>query len=176
VSWSTHISPIRVYGLVIREPVTMAHVQLLAECESPVLSGGACSIGDIATAAFVCAWPAEVSRRKLTSIWTPLAFKIWARFWKPGDDAERFIAWLTAQCDLPPRWTREGSGTELASPWWINRLAQALDAGLTYSEAMTMPLRTLTLVVSAKLEASGVVEFETPRQTEWLKFVQAKRN
>jgi hypothetical protein len=180
MDWATAIQPTRVLGLTMREPATLAHVLLLAEVESPVVAGGLVTIGDVALAAFVCAWPADKSRRLLASRWCPLVFRLWGRFWRPDGDAERLMGWLRSQIELPETWTADSKGrkTELAAPWWLNRLSQALEAGISYQDALAMPLRTLSLIVAARLEASGVVEFVSDRQRAYLEMCEqvAKRN
>ena len=60
--WATAIQPTRVLGLTLREPVTLAHVLLLAEIESPVIAGGLVTIGDIALAAFILTMVVAVVR------------------------------------------------------------------------------------------------------------------
>lgn len=172
MSWDHTVEPVRVFGLVLREPVTLGHVALLHELGSPVITGGSCMIGDIATAAFVCAYPAEVARKKLRSRLAPMAFWLWSKLWKPGDTGDEFVAWLSSQCNMPLMWTPEGRSRAMAAPWWINRLAQALSAGISYRDAIDMPLRMLTLIVSAKLEMTGAAQFETPQETQWLRWVQ----
>jgi len=178
--WATAIQPTRVLGLTLREPVTLAHVLLLAELESPVVTGGLVTIGDIALAAFVCAWPEAKSRKLLESRWCPLVFRLWGRFWRPDGDAERFMGWLRSQIELPETWTPETRGrkTELAAPWWMNRMAQALEAGVGYKDALAMPLRTLSLIIAARLEANGVLEFVSGRQRDYLRLCEqhASRN
>jgi hypothetical protein len=180
MNWATAIQPTRVLGLTLREPVTLAHVLLLAELECPIITGGVVTIGDVALAAFVCAWPEPKSRRLLKSKWCPAAFSLWGRFWSPSQDAERFMDWLKPQIEFPEMWAAEikGRKTDLAAPWWINRLSQALDAGVAYQDALAMPLRTLSLIVAARLEASGAVEFVTDRQRNYLNLCEehARRN
>lgn len=174
MNWSTDIQPVRVLGLAMREPVTLGHVLLLAEIESPVVCGGPVSIGDVALAAFICAWPSGKSRRLLASRWCPLVFSLWGRFWRPSQDGDRFIQWLQSQCEFPNAWSRDNaSSRELAAPWWINRVAQALEAGIGYQDALAMPLRTLSLIVAARLEANGVIEFVTDRQREYIELCRS---
>jgi len=172
--WATAIQPTRVLGLTLREPVTMGHVLMLAELESPVVTGGLVTIGDIALAAFVCAWPVNKSRRLLASRWCPLVFNLWGRFWRPDGDAERFMTWLRSQIELPETWSPESRGrkTELAAPWWLNRMAQALEAGVGYKDALAMPLRTLSLIIAARLEANGVLEFVSDRQRDYIRMCE----
>ena len=162
----------RVMGLTLREPLTLAHVLLLAEAGSPLLLGGDALCGDVALAAFVCAWPADVSRRRLRSLLTPLAFRLWPRLIKPtAEDCNAMVEWITDNASMPPAWQRPG-GTELAAPWWINRIAQAMAAGFSYTEATTLPLRVVNLTIAAKLEASGVIEFQTQLQTDFFENVK----
>jgi len=173
--WSVNHSPVRVLGLTLREPLTLAHLILLGELESPLLLGGQCLIGDIALAAFVCAFPAHVSRRKIKSPLAPLAFRVWPRLVKcdPQTEGETLAEWITQQAELPKRWTKGGAdGAPLAAPWWINRIAQAMAAGFSYSDATTLPLRLVNLTIAAKLEASGVIEFQTKLQTEFFENVK----
>jgi len=90
------------------------------------------------------------------------------------------MAWLRSQIELPETWTADSKGrkTELAAPWWLNRMSQALEAGISYQDALAMPLRTLSLIVAARLEASGVVEFVSDRQRAYIEMCEqvAKRN
>jgi hypothetical protein len=180
MDWATAIQPTRVLGLTLRKPVTLAHVLLLAEVDSPVVTGGLVTIGDVALAAFICAWPAAKSRDLLSSRWCPLVFKLWGKFWAPNEDAERFMDWLRSQIQLPETWATDSKGrkTELAAPWWLNRLSQALEAGISYQDALVMPLRTLSLIVAARLEASGAVEFVSDRQRDYIRMCEehAQRN
>jgi hypothetical protein len=57
-------------------------------------------------------------------------------------------------------------------------MSQALEAGISYQDALAMPLRTLSLIVAARLEASGAVEFVSDRQRDYLRLCQehASRN
>jgi hypothetical protein len=163
-------------GLTLRDPITLGHVLLLDEMGSPVLKGGEVFIGDVALAAFACAWPADVSRRKIRSPFTKLAFRVWSRLWKVDSSAQDFGQWFNAQLALPKQWQQAGDpkhpARELAAPWWINRIAQAMSAGFSYSEAVNLPVKTVSIVVAAKLEASGAVEFVSERQDEFLKLAE----
>jgi hypothetical protein len=84
------------------------------------------------------------------------------------------MAWLRSQIELPETWTADSKGrkTELAAPWWLNRMAQALEAGVGYKDALAMPLRTLSLIIAARLEANGVLEFVSDRQRAYLRMCE----
>lgn len=169
-NWDTIVEPVRVLGLTLRSPITLAHVMLLDELASPIVRNGDVMIGDVALAAFVCAHPAGDSKRKLRQWSTRLAFKLWARLWKPSaDDANRFHSWFSDQIALPEMWKQQSRGRqpELAAPWWVNRITLAMNAGLSFYDATELPLRVVNLLIASKLESSGVCEFVSQRQKEY---------
>lgn len=169
MSWDAHIEPVHALGITLRDPITLGHVLLLDELGSPLIHGGEAAIGDVALAVFVCAYPAHVARRRLRQWTTRLAFRIWSRFWRGGDDVTRFCAWFNRQIELPEMWHEEkgGRSREMAAPWWINRITLAMNAGLSFREATEMPMRSVNLLIASKLEASGVCEFVSRRQRDY---------
>lgn len=181
-NWSASTEPVRVLGITLREPITLAHVLLLAEEDCPLVTGGDAYIGDVAFAVFVCAFPADKARRKIRSRLAGLTFRLWQWLCPIKDDAQKFHDWLDAQVSLPQRWIEQGRGgtSELAAPWWINRIALAMSAGLSYTEAVSMPLPLVNLIVAAHLEARGAANFVSRRQSEFFEQIKqweaAKRN
>jgi len=173
--WATAIQPTRVLGLTLREPVTLAHVLLLEEIGSPIPWGRDATAGDVAVAAFVCAWPADKSRKLVGSALFPLAMAMLAlvnRRRNKLEEGRRFIQWFSDQCKTPPQFTQDGA-RECAAPWWLNRIAFATgECGLSLSETLNSPCRLISLIVSARAESKGVVEFETARQTEFFENVK----
>jgi hypothetical protein len=173
-AWANNVSPVFVLGLRLREPLTLAHVALLDELGSPIIYGGQVLCGDLAVAAYACANPATVSRKRIKSRLAPLSFRVWATLCNPDftQDAERFSKWFDASIKMPPGSIVSGNGRELAAPWWVNRIAQAMACGFTYAEATTMPLRLVSNVIAAKLEAMGVLEFRTKAQLEFFENIK----
>lgn len=173
-AWVNSVSTVFVLGLCLREPLTLAHVALLDELGSPIICGGQVLCGDLAVAAYVCANPAHVSRRRIKSRFAPAAFRVWAALRNPDftQDSQRFSKWFDASIKMPPGSIVSGNGRELAAPWWVNRIAQAMACGFTYTEAMTMPLRSVSNVIAAKLEAMGVLEFRTKAQLEFFENIK----
>ena len=176
-TWSTDIPPVRVFGLTLREPLTIAHVMLLAEADSPLVLGGVPSHGDIALAAFVCAYPAHVSKRRLASRMAGVAFRLWSRWIdteRGKDEAEAFAEWFKLQCDMPPKWRSEG-GRVMGTPWWLSRVSIAMaELGMSYHDATTLPCKLVGQLVTAIMEARGLVELETEEQTAFIRWAMAQ--
>lgn len=170
--WRFTNETVHALGVTLREPLTLGHILLLAEEGCPVVTGGDVLVGDVALAVFVCAYPHAVARRKLRGWGTSLLFRLWARFWKPGDDAKRFLEWFHGQLDLPPRWQSQVQGRGLCAPWWVNRVTLALNAGLLFTEAVDMPLRTANLLIASHLDATGAGEFLSNEQVEFFAMVK----
>lgn len=185
--WQPPRSGPRIYGLRVREPLTLGHVFLLDELESPVLHGGPLLPGDVALAAFVCSMPHANSRRQLGHRTTRLALSLWGRLSARHDHdkaAEDFSDWFYEEAKAPERWIKSSPGVaprECAAPWWINRAATAMGMlGMTFEQALDVPLKRLVQLASAYAESRGEVELVGRKDREFFEMVEraeaARRN
>ena len=178
-----------VLGFVLRGPLTLGHVLLMDEMNSPIARGEQFEIGDLALAAFLCAQPADESRNDIRKWWAR-PFMAWrGRQTAKLDftaEAERFSEWFTAQCGGPTIDTGDEKMAKrskpVSAPWYIGKLALAVgELGMSVKDATDMPVKRLNQLVGALLESRGDVTFVTERlanaleQVEsWEKELQAK--
>ena len=165
-----------VLGVRIREPLTLGHVLLLAELGSPIVLGGAILPGDIALAVFVTAQPHTEARKDVERWWAPLLMRWWGRRMSKRDftaEADAFVEWFVESSKSPAFWRQESaSNRECAAPWWINRLALAMgNLGMSYADAVNMPLKTLGQLTMAFSEARGEVQLVSRREAEFHELV-----
>jgi len=169
--------PVRVLRIRWRHPLTLGHVLLLEELDSPVIRGEEFHLGDLSLAVLVCSEPtAAAARRQMRSPFAWLGMRYWG--WRCrgvdfGSECQVFIAWLTAQVGGPSRKVKlpEGQLAErpLAAPWPISRLAAAVgELGLSRAEAQDMPLRELTQLLCALSELRGGSEYWTESEEQRL--------
>jgi hypothetical protein len=118
-----------------------------------------------------------VSKRKLSSRLAGLAFRIWAKWTDPKrgkEEAEAFCEWFRDQCDMPPRWRGEG-GRAMGTPWWISRVAIAMgELGMSYHDATTLPCKLVGQLVTGIMEARGLVQVESERETQFIRWAVAQ--
>lgn len=164
-------------GITLRNPLTIAHIMLMSEAGSPILTGAPIMPGDLALAAFICSQPADTAKRALRSWSAGLAFKLWGLlFWRRNfkEEADKFAKWFSFHASVPPRWTTPG-GRALSSPWWINRVAIAMgECGMTYTEATGLPCRIVGQITSSLMEARGIVDLESDEQREFIRWAHAQ--
>lgn len=178
-----------VLGFVLRGPLTLGHVLLMDEMNSPIARGEPFEIGDLALAAFLCAQPADESRADIRKWWAR-PFMAWRGRKSAKMDfaaeAERFSEWFTAQCGGP---TIDTGDEKIAkrmkpqsAPWYISKLALAVgELGMSVKDATDMPVKRLNQLVGALLESRGDVTFITEKTAkalaqveEWDRELQAK--
>jgi len=156
-------------------------VELLADVGSPLVCGGEVAPGDVATAVFILAWPAETSRKALRSRFTPLIFWLWPKLCRVSDWDEvggNFLRVGLPSASNPRRGlitTSAGSQSrsEIAAPWWVNQIAMAMsELGLSYTEATSMPARKVGQLVAAVLEARNQAEYETETRRNFIEQVR----
>ena len=148
-------------------PLTLGHIFLLAECGSPLLYGGPILPGDVALASVICSQEHKESRKDLGSWWIPLLMRFWGKFSRRDWDAEADLltSWFEEHAAQPAVVRKGSSGKETAAPWWVNRTANAMTIlGMTYDEALSVPLKIVSQLVIASAEAEGRVECWTDRQ------------
>jgi hypothetical protein len=178
--WIQSDESLRCLGLTLSPQVTLGHVELLADVGSPLVCGGEVAPGDVATAVFILAWPAETSRKALRSRFTPLIFWLWPKLCRVSDwdeVAEAFCAWFAECIKSPSRIITTSAGSqsrsEIAAPWWVNQIAMAMsELGLSYAEATTMPARKVGQLVAAVLEARNQAEYETETRRNFIEQVK----
>lgn len=176
-AWAIESEPVNVFGITLRDPLTIAHIMLMSEAGSPILTGAPIMPGDLALAAFICSQPADKAKRALKSWTAGITFKLWGfLFWKRNlrEEAEKFGRWFTWHASVPPRWTTPG-GRALSSPWWINRVAIAMgECGMTYTDATTLPCRIVGQITTSLMEARGLVDLESEEQTQFIRWAMAQ--
>lgn len=178
--WIQSDESLQCLGLTLSPGVTLGHVELLADVGSPLVCGGDIGPGDIATAVFILAWPADQSRKMLRSRLTPLVFWIWPKIARVADwdqVSETFCEWFESVTKSPSRIVTVQSGgqsrSQIAAPWWTNQIAVAMsELGLTYTEATTMPARKVGQLVAAVLEARNQAEYETETRRNFIENVK----
>ena len=165
----SEIPAVRVLNVTLRGPLTLGHVLLLDDLQSPVVRGESFDIGQLMVAVLVCSQSHEESRRDVRKWWMPHYAK-WMGY-RCGlldftAEAERFSQWFTDQCGGP----RIDDGDEKQSkrmrpqsaPWFMSKLAMAVgELGLSVEEASAMPMKRLNQLVSALAEVRGDVKFIT---------------
>lgn len=159
------------------KPFTLGHAFLLAELQSVFVAGGECAdpIGELSLAVFVCSQSPDEARRAMSRWWAPRFFRLWAWSCRNLDyqsEAERFAAWLDASTSGPKMWS-SGSGREMSSPWWVNLLASLMSrAGVSYADAMGMPVRTARQIICAIGEADGSVDLISEQESAFMDSVR----
>lgn len=165
----------RVYGLRLRVPLSLGHVFLLDEIDSPVVHGGPLLLGDVAVASFICSMPHAKARRQLGHRTTGFAMWAWGKWMAKRDhesESRDFAEWFFDQAKAPERWIK-GDARECASPWWINRAATAMATfGMSFGDAMDMPLKRLSQLCTAHAESRGEVELVSGKQIEFRELVR----
>lgn len=182
-NWQPPAEGPRIYGLRMRAPLTLGHVLLLDEIESPVTRGGHLLPGDVAIAAFICSQPADKARRQLRHRSTRWAMKLWGMLcarWDHAKQADDFATWFCDSAKSPEYWVKS-SGKECAAPWWINRLSLAMGTlGMGYDEALSAPAKIVAQLLMAYAESRGEVELVSKRDIEFREMVKraeaARRN
>lgn len=177
------IAPVRVFGVVLRGPVTLGHVLLLHELASPVPGGETIGIGDLALAVAVCSQSdATTARNAIKSRWSTALMRWWARRCGRMDwakEAATFTDWFSAQCGGPVAVVdagerKAGPKHPISAPWYISKLALGIaELGLSQEECEAMPVKRLNQLLAALMEARGLASFRTPLAEDFIE--EAKR-
>ena len=175
------IAPVSVLRVQLRGPVTLGHVMLLDDLNSPVIHGKPIGIGDIAIAVIVFSLPPKAALRALRSRFCPLAIRLWgAACWKLDfqGECDRLSGWLSEQCggprvDTGAKENRSG-GHALSAPWWITKLAISVaEIGLSIEESKAMPVKQLNQMIAALSEARGDSVYITESLAESIERIDA---
>ena len=174
--WAPPADGPRIFGLRLREPLTLGHVLLLEELGSPILSGGQVAPGDVALAVLVVSQPHRDARKAVRSWWAPLLMRWWGKRSASEDfdaAANQFLDWFVESIKPPAFWREAGAqDRECAAPWWINRIALAMgNLGMSYDQAVDMPAKRLGQLTMAYSEARGEVRLVTQREIEFREIV-----
>jgi len=160
------------------KPLTVGHLALLAEIESPFAHAGLWELSDLFAAVFLCAEAHHRSRRHLSAWWRGLFFAVWTRLayrsagFQHGAfqaDAERFAAYLSAGQTCPELRARDPDSRPLGSPRHLQLLARLMhDFSFSRDAALSLTVAEANALIVTLAELSGRVELIGPRMT-WLR-------
>lgn len=178
----TEIPPACVLRKALRGPVTLGHVLLLDEMQSPVVKGGEIAIGDLAVAVAVClARDAMEAREDLSSRLFPFLAQYWARRCATLDfakECETFGDWFGAQCSGPvyeddPAGRGAKPRAPMSAPWYISLLALAVgELQMSVADAEAMPVKRLRQLTAALAEMRGQAAIRTETTHEFIEQVR----
>lgn len=166
----TEIPPVCVLRKALRGPVTLGHVLVLDELQSPVVKGGVVGMSDLAIAVAVCLYekPREF-KVHLGSRFFPFFLSRWGRRCATLDfakECEVFLHWFAAQCSGPeyeqPPANKKSSQPPLSAPWYVSLFALAVgELGLSVVDAEAMPVKRLRQLTAALAEMQGNAAIRT---------------
>ena len=156
----------RCLGLTL-QPLTLGHLFLLSEIESPLLlSSEPITIPDLALAAFVCAQRHTESRRDMRRWWFPLFAALLGFIARRKDiqkEIDTFGEYIKQSTELPPTKRRVNSLVELEIeppeapiPHHWHMLSILMEVfHCTRAEALDFPMQEAELLWMAKLDREG---------------------
>lgn len=155
-SWSTGgNSELTCLGLRLK-PLSLGHVFLLLEHESPYLSNQPVTCADLMLAAFICSDRYDESINNLKSSWRKFVFWLLSkRRWDWQHEQIVFETYLMTGLSLPEVRTSEANQT-ISAPWPYILLAKLMsEFSLTHNEVMTLSLAHLNRIQIAHSMRKG---------------------
>lgn len=160
-------------------PLTLAHVFLLAELRSPIVTGddGADPLGELGLACIACSQDVIAARSDIERLLNPKGWRArrsairWVKHCAKmdfGEEAQKFREWFDSQTDGPrPKRDLTKDSKPLSAPWWINLLANLCgEFGWTADHAKALTVREARQLLSARMESSGHAEFATKQEDD----------
>ena len=153
------------------KPLTIGHLFLLQELNSPVLSGSPCGFGDILTAVLVCAQPFDEARRMFKrNIWLSVFACYWGfrcRRQSLTDEWKKLFDYLRDEQERPPLSQLPcDQAKQLGAPWeWILLEFLRSTYRMTERQALTTPLRLANVLWATRMDTDGRVNLATATNT-----------
>lgn len=163
--------PHKVLGLIL-PPLTLGHLHLLFEIQSPFVTNGDPTIWDLINAVFICRLPQDKVRRVLRSWWVPLFLRLWrweTRKLNPFQEYENFREFINANFTRPagnePKFREEKVPSH-----WHALVALMRDLHMSKAEAMNTPLIEVNCLIATIGDFDGTIDLQSERQRELWKF------
>ena len=128
------------------KPLTLAHVHVLMAFGSPYISKGTPTLGDMATAVWICAqdcYPFPGIAEAVRDEKIVKRAEKWGKRCQPERltaDAAAFVDYLKTGLKMPPRQVDPSKVRLQRVPWTVSAVCALMRNGLSRREAWTMPL------------------------------------
>lgn len=156
------------------ERLSLGHVFLLSDIESPFLQGGSVSVVDLSNAVFICSQPWRQAAVDSRRWWFRLFEKLWAFRCRNANletEQDKFAAYFKEESDFPIAKGGLFKEREFGAPWQWRLLAIMMsEFNLSEDDALDMPVIKAALLFSAKAEYDGKLQLWTERDSSFDEF------
>lgn len=145
-------------------PLTVGHLFLLLEINSPFVTGKRETFEDFLLAVFACSCRHDKSKANLRKWWAPLFFRMWGYLNRRRNFAEELLSfhdYLTEQMAVPTYKKREGASASSAPIPYQLLAALMTEFGMSESEAMDMEVKHVHCLCAANAEMRGHVDTQS---------------